>query len=168
MSFNYHFQGWRHRGPQVCWCMGSFWTTATLCPVTDCSKLCCLWNCSWLLRDRLCGINVLWDLLWTRDIELSTISPCGCAQLLQLCLTLCNPMDPPGPSVHGSLQERILERVAMPSSRGSSKPRDQTHSISCVFCIAGGFFTVEPPRKPHHLSLLWKNHSPAGVMGMGR
>ena len=40
----------------------------------------------------------------------------------QLCLTLCEPMDhsPPNPSVHGILQARILQRVAMPSSRGSS------------------------------------------------
>ena len=46
---------------------------------------------------------------------------------------------PPGSSVHGGiLQARILEWVAMPSSRGSSQPRDQTH----VSCIAGGFFTV--------------------------
>ena len=44
------------------------------------------------------------------------------AQLLQSCLTLCNPMDcsPPGPPVRGILQARILHWVAMPSSRGSS------------------------------------------------
>ena len=58
---------------------------------------------------------------------------------------LCNPMDygPPGSSVHGILQARILEWVAMPSSRGPSGPRDQTH-ISCSSRIAGGFFTTEP------------------------
>ena len=40
----------------------------------------------------------------------------------QLCLTLCNPMDcsPPGSSVHGILQVRIVEWVAIPFSRGSS------------------------------------------------
>ena len=44
----------------------------------------------------------------------------------QLCLTLCNPMDcsPPGSSVHGILQARILEWVAISFSRGSSRPRD--------------------------------------------
>ena len=44
----------------------------------------------------------------------------------QLYPTLCNPMDcsPPGSSVHGILQTRILEWVAMPSSRGSSQPKD--------------------------------------------
>ena len=53
----------------------------------------------------------------------------------QSCLTLCNPKDcsPPGSSVHGILQARILEGVAMPSSRGSSRPRDQTH-VSYVSC----------------------------------
>ena len=47
----------------------------------------------------------------------------------QLCLILCNPMDcsPPGSSVHGILQARILEWIAIPSSRGSSQPSDQTH-----------------------------------------
>ena len=42
-----------------------------------------------------------------------------------LSLTLCNPMDcsPPGSSVHGILQARILEQVAMPFPRGSSGPR---------------------------------------------
>ena len=46
----------------------------------------------------------------------------------QLSLTLCDPTDctPPGSSVHGILQARILEWVAMPSSLGSSQPRDPT------------------------------------------
>ena len=46
----------------------------------------------------------------------------------QSCSTLCDPMDcsPPGSSVHGILQARILEWVAMISSRGSSPPRDRT------------------------------------------
>ena len=48
--------------------------------------------------------------------------------VLQSCLTLCNPTDrsPPGSSVHGVLQARILEWVATLCSRGSSQPRDQT------------------------------------------
>ena len=54
----------------------------------------------------------------------------------QLCPTLCDPMNcgPPGSSAHGILQARVLEWVAMPSSRGSSQPRDQT-LISYVSCI---------------------------------
>ena len=53
---------------------------------------------------------------------------CVLAKSFQLCLTLCNPMDcsPPGSSVHGILQARILEWVAMPSSGGSSRPRNRT------------------------------------------
>ena len=66
-----------------------------------------------------------------------------CAKLLQLCLTLCYSMDccPPGSSVHGILQTRILEWVAMPSSRGSSKPRDRTR-VPMSPALAGGFFTI--------------------------
>ena len=66
------------------------------------------------------------------------------AKMLQLCPTLCNPMDYslPGSSVHGMLlQARILEWVAMPSSRGSSALRDWT--LSLMFpALAGGSFTT--------------------------
>ena len=59
----------------------------------------------------------------------------GVCVSLQSCLTLCNPVDCslPGSSVHGILQARILEWVAMPSSRGSSQSRGPTHSsyVSC-------------------------------------
>ena len=52
------------------------------------------------------------------------------------CLTLCDPMDHrlPDSSVHGSLQAKTLEYVAISFSRGSSRPRDQT-SISYVSYI---------------------------------
>ena len=70
---------------------------------------------------------------------------CVYAQSLQLCLTLCNPRDcsPPGSSVHGILQARILEWVAISSSRGSSPLRNRT----CISCTAGQFFTVWPIRE---------------------
>ena len=60
---------------------------------------------------------------------------CVCAYA-QSYLTLCNPMDrsPPGSSAHGTLQARILEQVAISSSRESSLPKDQT-CISYVSCI---------------------------------
>ena len=63
------------------------------------------------------------------------------AQALQSSLTLFDPMyySPPRSSVHGILQARILERVAMPSSRGSSRSRDWT-GISYISCIADRFF----------------------------
>ena len=59
-----------------------------------------------------------------------------CTQSLQFCLTPCCPMDcsPPGFSVHGILQTRILEWVAMPSSRGSSWPKGWRHG-PCASCI---------------------------------
>ena len=57
------------------------------------------------------------------------------AKSFQSCLTHCDLTDYslPGSSVHGILQARILKWVAMPSSRGSSWPRDQTH-VSNIFC----------------------------------
>ena len=50
------------------------------------------------------------------------------SEVAQSCLTLCDPMDcsPPGSCVHEILQARILVWVAIPSSRGSSQPRNQT------------------------------------------
>ena len=59
----------------------------------------------------------------------------GCAELLQSCLTLCDPMDysPPGSSVQGILQAWILEWAAMPSSSRSSQPRGQTR-VSYLSC----------------------------------
>ena len=73
---------------------------------------------------------------------------CVCAKLLQSCLTLCDPMDCslPGSSVHGISQARILEWVAMPSSRGSSRPRDPSR-ISYVSCIGSRFFTISAARE---------------------
>ena len=71
------------------------------------------------------------------------------AKMLQSYLPLCDPVDcsPPGSSAHGILQARTLEWVAVPSSRGSSRPSGRSH----VSCIAGGFFTAEPPGKPEVL-----------------
>ena len=74
-----------------------------------------------------------------------------CAPLLQLCLTLWDPMDcsPPGSSVHGILQARILEWVTMPFSRESPQPTDQTgiSCASCISCIESWFFTTGPLEK---------------------
>ena len=55
-------------------------------------------------------------------------------KVAQSCLILCNPMNY---TVHGILQARILEWGAIPFSRGSSQPKDQTQ----VSCIACQFFT---------------------------
>ena len=64
----------------------------------------------------------------------------GWVLVIQSCPTLCNPTDcsQPASSDRGILQARILEWVAIPFSRGSSQPRDQTP----VSCIASKFFTI--------------------------
>ena len=64
----------------------------------------------------------------------------------QLCPTLCYPVDhsPPGSSVHAALQSRILEWVAIPFSRESSWPRDQTK----VSPLQGDYLLSESPGKP--------------------
>ena len=79
-------------------------------------------------------------------------SICMYAKLLQSCLTLCDSMvcSPPGFTVHGILQARILEWVAMPSSRGSSKTRDGTR-ISTSPALADLFFTTSTTWEAHSL-----------------
>ena len=83
--------------------------------------------------------------------HLYNIYACVHAKLLQSYSTLCDPpMDcsPPGSSVHGILQARILEWIAMPFSRGSSQPRNRT-SISYVSCTGqAASLQIPPPGKP--------------------
>ena len=64
----------------------------------------------------------------------------------QLCLTVCDPMDssPPGSSLHGILQARILQWVAISSSRGSSLPRDRT----CVLHWQADSLPLAPHGRP--------------------
>ena len=71
-----------------------------------------------------------------------------CCLVTQPCSIIYNPKDCslPDSSVHGLLQARILEWVAISSSRESSWPGHWT-CISRGSCIAGGFFTTEPPGK---------------------
>jgi len=70
----------------------------------------------------------------------------GNVKVVQLCLTLCNPMDcsQSGSFVHGILQVRILEWVVISFSKGSSQPRGQTQ----VSHIAGRFLFFELRGKP--------------------
>ena len=72
---------------------------------------------------------------------------CVCVLIAQSYPILCDPMDCslPGSSVHGILQARILESVAILFSKGSSQPRDWTQ----VSCIAGRFFTIWATREAH-------------------
>ena len=89
---------------------------------------------------------------------------CFRAKSLQLCLMFCNPMDcsPPGSSVHGIIQSRLLEWVAIPFSRGSSWLRDGTR-VAYAFCT-GRFCSLPlvPSGKPINeeiaLVIIWVLH----------
>ena len=65
-------------------------------------------------------------------------------KVTQSCLTLCDPMDY---TVHGILQARILEWVAVPFSRVSSQPRDETQSP----ILQADYLPAEPPGMPQYL-----------------
>ena len=87
---------------------------------------------------RTCDKNVLTGeprtlLVCFKIICHTIVRVCSVTWVVSACLTPCNPMDcsPPGSFGHGIPQARILEWVAMPSSRGSSWCRNQTH-ISCI------------------------------------
>ena len=67
-------------------------------------------------------------------------------KVVQLCPTLCDPMNY---TVHGILQARTLELVAIPFSRGSSQPRNRTQ----VSCTAGFSLQAEPQGKPKNTGM---------------
>ena len=83
----------------------------------------------------------------------NTSKQCTCAQPLSR-VRPCDPMDcsPPGSCVHGILQVRILERLAMPSSRGSSQPGDQTQAPT----LQVDPLPTEQPEKPLAMHTSWK------------
>ena len=74
------------------------------------------------------------------------------SEFAQSCPSLCNSLDcsPPGSSLHEILQVRILEWVAMPSSRGSLWPRDETW-VSCLLRWWVDSLPTELSRKPSYL-----------------
>ena len=80
-------------------------------------------------------------------VTFTTKSPSACPRA-QSCPTLCDPVDGrrPGSSVHGILQARTLEWVAISSSMGSSRPRDPTHT----FCTG---------RRVHYHRATWEGNS---------
>ena len=92
---------------------------------------------AWSQR-RMESSCVTWLLIWKDWHGLSR--KCCCVLVTQSCLTLYSPMDcsPPGSSVHGLLQARILELVSIPFSRGFSWRWGRTQTS----CIACRFFTV--------------------------
>ena len=83
--------------------------------------------------------------------------------IAQSCPTLCDPVDygPPGSSVHGILQARILEWVAIPFSRRSFQFRDQTQ----VSRIASRFFTIWATREAKQKPYLLSNKNISAVKG---
>ena len=89
----------------------------------------------WFLLDDSCFATLCSFLPYSKGNQLHVYV----WSALQLCPAFCDPMDcsPSGSSVHGILQARILEWVALPSSRGSSPPRDGPH-ISYVSYIDSG------------------------------
>ena len=106
------------------------------CPSADSSSHFCF--CS----SQICP-PVQTSIQWkrhTKVLYLSVIVKMCVCLVAQSCPTLCHPMvcSPPGSSIHGILQARILERVAIHFSRGSSWARDWTW-VSCITCK---FFTV--------------------------
>ena len=80
--------------------------------------------------------SIFYKLIYSLKVKRET-------EVAQLHWTLRNPMDcsPPGPSVHGIFQARVLEWGAISFSRGSSQPRNQTR----ISCVAGRFITAVPP-----------------------
>ena len=90
------------------------------------------------------------------------------SEVAQSCPALCDPMDCSLPdfSVHGIFQARVLEWVAIPFSRGSSRPRGWTR----VFCIVGRRFTLWATRKLlffHTLRLSLMKKLTGGLQSMG-
>ena len=85
---------------------------------------------------------------WVKLPFAITAFVCVHVKSLHSCLTLWDPMDcsPPGSSVHGILQARMLEWIAMPSSRGSHRPGHWTQ----LSHIEGEFFTIWATREAHH------------------
>ena len=114
-----------------------------------------MWDLSSPTRDWTCVACLHWQadsLPLRHQGKTHVLLACLHAKFLPSCLILCNSMDCilPGSSVHGILLARILECVAMPSSKGSSWTKDWTW-VSCSSCTADGFFTSEPLGNPHVL-----------------
>ena len=98
-------------------------------------KNCIFYYCSYMAR-VIPGVRFPKIILWKYICSLEKV------KVTQWCPTVCDPMDF---TVHVILQVRILEWVAIPFSRGSSQPRDQTQ----VSCVADRFFTIWATRETH-------------------
>ena len=109
-------------------------------------------SCLWLnISQRQDGTHRAGRLVHQHTHSFSRLQWRGEVKVAQSCPTLCDPKDY---TVHGTLQARTLEWVALPFSRGSSQPRDWTQ----VFCIASRFFTSWTTREALVRGKIWKHH----------
>ena len=108
-----------------------------------------LWR--WLQFDIQCV-----GLWYEKNYSKSLASRESESEVAQSCPTLCDPMDcsPPGSSIHGILQARTLEWVAISFSRGSSQARDKTR----VSRLVGRRFTIWATRDVIllHIFYIWE------------
>ena len=110
-------------------------------------------------------MSLLWGLLWVGDSGISSWKysiECVRPKLFQLYPTLCNPMDCSlqGSSIHGILQARILEWIAMPSSRGIFPTQGLIPHLLCLLQWQAGFFfflPLVPPGKSFHWIHYYRN-----------
>ena len=114
--------------------------------------------------ERRVGRTLVWKerkvWSWVQISASLIISGCTSVMWEFSCVWLCNPMDY---TVRGILQARILEWVAISSSRGSSQPRDRTQ----VSCIAGEFFTSWITREAQEYWNGWPIPFPADLPDPG-
>ena len=113
-------------------------------------KISTLFKSFWVLESSVGeeSINVLYLFTKLNNIKLLQVTDAlkeSESEVTQSCPTLCNPVDCslPGSSIHGIFQARVLEWVAIPFSRGSSRSRDRTQ----VSRIVGRHFTVWDTRE---------------------
>ena len=126
--------------------VGHDWSNLACRPIIFCTLIISfntwLWT-KWMNQDCKIYTRLIWGSLlpqstwwitWTFQIL--------CVPSCSVVSDSCNPRDYslPGSSVYGFLQARILKWVAMPSSKGSSQPRDQTHPSYLSLTLAGRFF----------------------------
>ena len=115
-------------------------------------------QCKLTILERISSNELLLVLALSLSLLVYYLCMCSCS-VAQVCPTLCNPMacSQSGSSVQGIFQARVLEWVAISSSRGSSCSRDQTY-VSCSSMspvLAGRFFTSVPLGKPVYMYILY-------------
>ena len=109
--------------------------------------------CTHYIYTKLCVICI--SIKLDEKKKLPYVHICFCCSVAKLYPNLCGPVvcSPASSSVHGLSKEKILDWVAISFSRKSFPPRDQTH------CIAGRFFTTEPPGKPIYMCIYMYIHN---------